>query len=652
MSTRYTKVFSLKPNLYSPDSAVIFMAGAIIYDTYKDEAFIKLKIKNISDKAISSISVILGIENGKEPSNIQYKYEGLNLSPDDTACEDVSIPLSVKDAKSFQPLGVEIVFADNTSWQSGEAKFKPIKQKLISSILPDYYQKIAYSNRYGKRAIYVASGNEKLWLCTCGTANTVNRASCGNCQSSKEEFSAIDPDALRLEGALLVAKARADGNTLAELKEAKEAIDFLGDREDLAELKAAIYTKYNELLAKKKKRDKTRNIILFVGIPLVLIAIGLILVFTYFLPKNHYEKGVELYYAGDYSQSLEEFYKVGNFYAETDNWVSAVEIQLYFQAGSYANRKDYKSAYELLRPLSEKFDRTMRSDYYIYKGLATGDYALAIRSGAVEITIPEGVTSIAANEFSGITTLKSITFPTTLTTINASAFSGCTSLEYIYLPESVITIGASAFYNCSNLSVYYEGESDPLGWDARAFPMYINFEYGAKNITYNFAVSGGYPIAPITSATSITLPTPTRDGYRFAGWQTDYGTKITTPHYKADEDITLYAVWEDADYGTKFDNPIILNYIPIQYTLEFGEISIYYLKFYADSASSYNFYSISGYDVDAYIYNENGVAIKSDTKTGNFYFDVSLESGYYYVKVISYNNGITSSCKVNIRKNY
>lgn len=52
-------------------------------------------------------------------------------------------------------------------------------------------------------------------------------------------------------------------------------------------------------------------------------------------------------------------------------------------------------------------------------------------SGLTTVTIPSGVTSIAASAFENCATLTSVTIPASITTISANAFSGCTALATI-----------------------------------------------------------------------------------------------------------------------------------------------------------------------------------------------------------------------------
>lgn len=66
--------------------------------------------------------------------------------------------------------------------------------------------------------------------------------------------------------------------------------------------------------------------------------------------------------------------------------------------------------------------------------------------------VPENVTTIAEDAFSGCDTLTKVTFPDSVTLIGESAFSNCDFLAEVILPDTLTTIENSTFYGCESLS--------------------------------------------------------------------------------------------------------------------------------------------------------------------------------------------------------
>jgi len=68
------------------------------------------------------------------------------------------------------------------------------------------------------------------------------------------------------------------------------------------------------------------------------------------------------------------------------------------------------------------------------------------------VTIPNSVTSIGENAFTGCEGLTSVTIPNSVTSIGDYAFSGCEGLTSVTIGNSVSSIGDDAFFDCTGLT--------------------------------------------------------------------------------------------------------------------------------------------------------------------------------------------------------
>jgi len=80
-------------------------------------------------------------------------------------------------------------------------------------------------------------------------------------------------------------------------------------------------------------------------------------------------------------------------------------------------------------------------------------------------------------------------------------------------------------------------------WNTNSSGTGTSYASGASYTT-NAALSLYAIYSSGTSTASVTLPTPTRDGYDFMGWATSASaTSGTTGSYKPSGNVTLYAIW-------------------------------------------------------------------------------------------------------------
>ncbi len=151
-----------------------------------------------------------------------------------------------------------------------------------------------------------------------------------------------------------------------------------------------------------------------------------------------------------------------------------------------------------------------------YNGLpvtAIGEYAFDNLTELQSVTIPDSVTTIWDNAFSG-SGLTSIVIPNSVTTVSYSAFRDCTALSTVRVGTGLTSIRESAFYGCSNLTGVYitdlakwcavELLSNPLSY---AHNLYVN-DVLITELSIPDGVTNIQPSAfeGCNHLTSVTLP--------------------------------------------------------------------------------------------------------------------------------------------------
>ena len=107
--------------------------------------------------------------------------------------------------------------------------------------------------------------------------------------------------------------------------------------------------------------------------------------------------------------------------------------------------------------ISKNKNLTIWHDAFVDCTSLQGDIVLngkLLRSGnqSESVVIPDGITEIGVQAFSGCTQLKSVVIPEGVKVIGQFAFFDCTSLVSVSIPQSVKTIDSGAFSGCSRLA--------------------------------------------------------------------------------------------------------------------------------------------------------------------------------------------------------
>ena len=126
-----------------------------------------------------------------------------------------------------------------------------------------------------------------------------------------------------------------------------------------------------------------------------------------------------------------------------------------------------------------------------------------VSNEVTSVNIPNGVTSIGENAFSGCTNLTSVNIPDSVTNIQRKAFQNCSSLESITIGNSVAIIDYSAFYGCSSLSSITIGNGVTI-IGSTVFKNCTNL--ANINIPNSVTSIGDGAFSGCTSLASITIP--------------------------------------------------------------------------------------------------------------------------------------------------
>ena len=153
-------------------------------------------------------------------------------------------------------------------------------------------------------------------------------------------------------------------------------------------------------------------------------------------------------------------------------------------------------------------------DGLVYAGKVAYQYKGTMPNNT-SITIKDGTLGIAGSAFSNCIGLTSVTIPNSVTDIGNYAFSGCRGLTSVTIPNSVTSIGRNAFSDCRGLtSVTIPNSVTDIG----------NYAFsgcrGLTSVTIQATTPptlGGTAVFNNTNNCPIYVPAESVDAYKNAG---------------------------------------------------------------------------------------------------------------------------------------
>ena len=123
-------------------------------------------------------------------------------------------------------------------------------------------------------------------------------------------------------------------------------------------------------------------------------------------------------------------------------------------------------------------------------------------SAVTSVSMPEGITSIDYNAFSGCQNLETVALPESLTTLGIRTFGGCQSLKTIKIPSGVRAIPSSCFNGCSSL----ESVTIPEGVTSIEGSAFWSCNLNALTLPESLETIGSYAFCNNCVLKSVNIP--------------------------------------------------------------------------------------------------------------------------------------------------
>ncbi|MBP3870353.1 MAG: hypothetical protein J6E46_05200 [Faecalicoccus sp.] len=296
---RYEVLRKLQP-IYSDDAPVFLLDGQILKDKFNDGCLLQLKLQNVGDKIIKSISLNVKAYDAK--GNLldtgEYNYLDLHSKRDDNCGKNQAIELRNNQTRNVDLKIQKIIFDDDSVLDVSDVKWYPLPQKdAITNVLSESRLLLQYHLDHGYRTNYIAKEFGNYWYCTCGGINHSYEQKCHLCEKELHKLKQSYP-----------------------LRTGFDQIFKVGDLTELKEnFSSAGMTTLKEHADKrerdKQNRQKARRRALQWAGSFAAVCLCLFLFVTQLvLPYKQYRETLAKITAGNYEEAYTELRELGSFF--------------------------------------------------------------------------------------------------------------------------------------------------------------------------------------------------------------------------------------------------------------------------------------------------------------------------------------------------
>jgi|GEM_PF-261206 hypothetical protein len=285
---QFKQVIKSEEERYSSGIPIVMQSYALMQNRKTGEMSAQIVFCNIAEERTQDVvvDVLCKDAQGKDVKGVVgYVYNAPKYKRNQEFGGDEMIVLPDSLTRSIEVNITKAVFEDGSEYSaSSKSGAIPVQQRLV-----DYFDDEEIAQQYVRQtrsiAKYAALELDEIWLCSCGAVNKTGEEQCNVCglqlQAQKE---LLDVDALK-PGLAAYDKEQA---ALVEQKSQEKRLQ-------------------NQKTARTKKLLK-----IFIPIGALILA-AVIIWTTVMIPLGKYNDAWDMYYAGEYADATDAFYKLGDY---------------------------------------------------------------------------------------------------------------------------------------------------------------------------------------------------------------------------------------------------------------------------------------------------------------------------------------------------